>query len=124
MHLTKNNKLLFISNKILLDSSVKKMKSLLQSLKNLDVNNALLQLYFCNNPSSRVLFSSISTTLSYFNSISNSNINSLFVKQITLSKLFTLFRTSIRARGRIDKIKKRYLKMTIILESQQQWVKK
>jgi len=98
-------------------SSVKKLKPVADLVRGMPVNDALLQLSFCNKKVAgdmhKVLKSAISNAENNF----NYDIDTLYVSRIDLCKKFTLKRMRAGAKGRGKRILKRYSTVSVFVDA-------
>lgn len=101
---------------ILVKSSVQKINLVANLIRKEDVNKAMLQLKFCKRrvslDISNILKSAIANSQNNF----SMDIDKLYVKEVLVGKSLTLKRSTVRARGRIDKTVKPFSKVTIIVQ--------
>lgn len=104
-----------IKNK-LFNTSIQKLNIISKLLRKQTMRSVIIQLEFCRRKTSLLLYNLILETIHNFNK-NGLNLDSLYVKEIKLSKLYSLKRFSVRARGKINKISKPFTKITFILEN-------
>lgn len=97
-------------------SSVQKLNIVADLIRYKKVDYALLQLSFSRKKNSSLLKKVLLTAIANSQNNFNLDIDKLYVKEVLLGKSMTLKRSSVRARGRIDRINKPFSRVTIVLE--------
>ena len=100
----------------LIKSSVQKANMVLNLIRKQNVNDAILQLEFCRRGVSKQLQSILKSAIANSQNNFDMDIDKLYVKKALIGKSITLKRSMVRARGKINRILKSFVKVTIIVE--------
>jgi large subunit ribosomal protein L22 len=100
----------------LVKSSVQKLNIVANLIRKEHVNAAMLQLEFCKRGVAKKLRNVLKSAMSNSQNNHGLDIDHLYVKEVLIGKSLTLKRSMVRARGRMNRIYKKFSKVTIIVE--------
>lgn len=96
--------------------SPQKLGTIVDTIRNLTLENATNQMYFCKRIGSKKIWDMLNTATAISENNYNLDTGKLVVDEILVSKGKFLKRLKCRARGRSNRINKPYSKITIYLK--------
>lgn len=107
---------MYIAKDTKIKSTVQKINLVADLIRKKNVNLAVYQLLFCKKKTSKILLKILNSALSNSQNFNNIILNNLFVYEVKVGKSITLKRSRITGKGRINSIKKHFVKVTIIIK--------
>jgi large subunit ribosomal protein L22 len=116
-----NNKKITISAATdnMVKTSVQKSNLVLQYIRGQNAIKSMDSLEFCKKSVARPIRKILGAAISNAQNNFEMNIDSLYISEARVGKSVTLKRTSIRAKGRANRICKPYTRITIILKEKE-----
>ncbi len=99
--------------------STHKYKLIVDMIKSMNVNRALLQLKNSKKKHSEYILKTLNSCISNANNISGLTVEDLSFKEIRIGKAYVLKRVFFRAKGSSSRINKYYSRLEIILEKRE-----
>lgn len=104
-----------ISKTMNVKGSILKINMVSKLIKGETVENALIQLNFCKKKISQIILCALKSAIANAKNNYNITIEKLYVKKIIIGKYKSLKRSRVRAKGKIDKIEKKFSNLIIVI---------
>lgn len=99
-----------------IQGSIFKINLVTKLIKGMSIETALLQLKFCKKRVSKYILKTLQSAISNAQNNYKEDIDKLYLSNIITNKSKFVKKSKIRARGKIDKIYKKYSNLTIIIK--------